>query len=250
MSVVLEKRPNGVAVVTLNRPQALNALDVPAKERLAAIWQEISDDASVRVAVLTGAGEKAFCAGSDIKEIDRTGRMVPTDTLLRAIPGVGVPLVKPVIAALHGYCIGMGMTLALHCDLRIAARNTVLGYPEVRHGMISAVSALRLPSVIPSALALEMLLLARNINADDAWRWGLVNAVVDDVAAQAEQWAETIASHSPAAVQATKRLAMFSRRVSGPERAEIEEMRGLVETHDDYKEGAAGFAGRRSEWRS
>ena len=161
-SVLLEKRANGVAVVTLNRPQVLNALDIPAKERLGAIWQDISDDPRVRVAVLTGAGDKAFCAGSDIKEINRTGRMVTTDTLLRAIPGVGIPLVKPVIAALHGYCIGMGMTLALHCDLRLAAKDAVLGYPEVRHGMISAVSALRLPHVIPAARALEMLLLARS----------------------------------------------------------------------------------------
>src|SRR5947207_14037765 len=92
MSVLLEKRSNGVALVTINRPNVLNALDVPAKERLAAIWQEISEDAAVRVAVLTGAGDKAFCAGSDIKEINRTGRMVTTDTLLRAIPGAGVPL--------------------------------------------------------------------------------------------------------------------------------------------------------------
>ena len=114
MSVDLEKRANGVAIVTLNRPQVLNALDVPAKERLAEVWQEIADDAAVRVAVLTGAGDRAFCAGSDIKEINRTGRMVTTDILLRAIPGGSAPLPKPVIAALHGYCVGMGMTLAMH----------------------------------------------------------------------------------------------------------------------------------------
>src|SRR5215218_4965426 len=168
MSVLLEKRPNGVALVTLNRPQVLNALDVPAKERLGEIWQEIAEDAAVRVAVLTGAGPKAFCAGSDIKEINRTGRMVTTETLLRAIPGVGIPLDKPVIAAIHGFCVGMGMTLALHCDLRLAAKNAVLGYPEVKHGMISGVSAMRLPQVIPQAKALEMMLLARNITADEA----------------------------------------------------------------------------------
>ena len=245
MSVDLEKRGNGVAIVTINRPQALNALDVPAKERLGSIWQEISDDASVRVAILSGAGDRAFCAGSDIKEINRTGRMVTTDILLRAIPGVGVPMVKPVIAALHGYCIGMGMTLALHCDLRLAAGNAVLGYPEVKHGMISAVSAMHLPQVMPSARAMEMLLMARTIPAAEAERWGLVNAVVDDVRAEAEKWAATIAGYSPAAVQATKRLAMFSRRPSGEERVEIETVRALVETHDDYKEGAAAFAGRR-----
>jgi enoyl-CoA hydratase len=244
MSVDLEKRANGVAIVTLNRPQVLNALDVPAKERLAAIWQEIADDPAVRVAVLTGAGDKAFCAGSDIKEINRTGRMVSTDTLLRAIPGVGIPLVKPVIAALHGYCIGMGMTLALHCDLRLAAKNTVLGYPEVRHGMISAVSAIRLPQVIPHARALEMLLLARNMAADEALRIGFLNAVVDDVRAEAEAWATTIAGYSPTAVQATKRLAMFSRRSFDAERAEIEVVRAVVEARDDFKEGAATFTKR------
>jgi enoyl-CoA hydratase/carnithine racemase len=244
MSVDLEKRANGVAIVTLNRPQVLNALDVSAKERLAEIWREIADDPTVRVAVLTGAGDKAFCAGSDIKEINRTGRMVSTDTLLRAIPGVGIPLIKPVIAALHGHCIGFGMTLALHCDLRLAAKNTVLGYPEVRHGMISAVSAIRLPQVIPHAGALEMLLLARNIVADEALRIGLLNAVVDDVRAEAEAWASTIAGYSPTAVQATKRLAMFSRRSFDAERAEIETVRAIVEARDDYKEGAATFTKR------
>lgn len=244
MSILLDKRANGVAIVTINRPQVLNALDVPAKERLAEIWQEISEDSSVRVAVLTGAGEKAFCAGSDIKEINRTGQMVSTETLLRAIPGVGIPLVKPVIAALHGYCIGMGMTLALHCDLRIAARSAVIGWPEVKHGMISAVSAIRLPQVIPSACALELLLLGRNISADEGLRMGLVNAVVDDVHAEAAAWAATIAGYPPAAVQATKRLSLFSRRALEAERAEIETVRGLVEARDDYKQGAATFVSR------
>ncbi len=245
MSVLLEKRANGVAIVTLNRPQVLNALDVPAKERLGDIWQEIAGDPQVRVAVLTGAGGKAFCAGSDIKEINRTGRMVTTDTLIRALPGAGSPLDKPVIAALHGYCIGMGMSLALHCDLRLAAKDAVLGYPEVKHGMISAVSALHLPRVMPSAWAMELLLLARNIKADEALRMGLVNAVVDDVQAEAEAWAAKIAGCSPAAVQATKRLATFGARLTAAERAEIEAARAFVETKDDYKEGAAAFTGRR-----
>jgi enoyl-CoA hydratase/carnithine racemase len=245
MSILLEKRANGVAWVTINRPEVLNALDVPSKERLGEIWQEIADDDRVRVAVLTGAGDKAFCAGSDIKEINRTGRMVSTDVLLRAIPGVGIELTKPVIASLHGYCIGMGMTLALHCDLRLAATNTVLGYPEVRHGMISAVSAIRLPQVMPSAFAMEMLLGARNISAEDARRFGLLNAVVDDVREEADKWATTIAGYSAAAVQATKRLALFSRRALESERAEIESVREWVESKDDYKQGAAAFARER-----
>ena len=244
MSVLLEKRANGVAVVTINRPQAMNSLDVPAKERFGEIWQEIADDAQVRIAILTGAGDRAFCAGSDIKEIARTGSMATTETLMRALPGVGIPLDKPVIAALHGFCVGMGMTLALHCDLRLAAKNTVLGYPEVKHGMISGVSAMRLPQVIPQAKALEMMLLARNITADEAARIGLVNAVVDDVQAEAQKWADTIASYSPVAVQATKRLALFPQRLSEAEQAEIAAMRDLVESKDDFKQGASAFTKR------
>lgn len=242
MSVLLEKRTDGVAIVTLDRPQVLNALDVPAKERLGEIWRELAGDRAVRAIVIKGSGERAFCAGSDIKEINRTGRMVTTDILLRAIPGAGVPLHKPVIAALHGYCVGFGMTLALHCDLRLAAPNTMLGYPEVKHGMISAVSAIRLPQVIPSAQALEMMLLARNISADEAYRFGLVNKVVDDIHAEAERWATTIAGYSPAAVQATKRLSLFSRGTPEAERAEVEAVRAWIETHDDYKQGAAAFS--------
>ena len=244
MSVLLEKRANGVAVVTINRPQAMNSLDVPAKEKFGAIWQEIADDPQVRVAILTGAGEKAFCAGSDIKEIARTGSMATTETLMRALPGVGIPLDKPVIAAIHGFCVGMGMTLALHCDLRLAAKNAVLGYPEVKHGMISGVSAMRLPQVIPQAKALEMMLLARNITAEEAARIGLVNAVVDDVQAEARAWAEKIASYSPVAVQATKRLALFPQRLSEAEQKEIAAMRDLVESKDDFKQGASAFTKR------
>ena len=245
MSVLLEKRANGVAIVTINRPQVLNALDVPAKERLGEIWQEIADDPQVRVAVLTGAGDKAFCAGSDIKEINRTGRMVTTETLIRALPGVGIPLDKPVIAALHGYCIGMGMTLALHCDLRLAAKDAVLGYPEVKHGMISAVSAMHLPQVMPSAQALELLLLARNITADEALRIGLVNAVVDDVQAEAEAWAAQIAGLLARRRAGDQAAGDVRARLTAAERAEIEAVRAFVETKDDYKQGAAAFAGRR-----
>ena len=245
MSVLLDKRPNGVAWVTINRIEVHNALDIPAKQRLGQIWREIADDSSVRVAVLTGAGSKAFCAGSDIKEINRTGRMVSTEMLLMALPSVGVPLMKPVIAAMHGYCIGMGMSLAIHCDLRLAAGNAVIGYPEVKHGMISAVSAMRLPEIIARAHAMELLLMARNITAQEAHRIGLVNAVTDDVQAEAEKWASVLSGYSSAALQATKRLALFSRRNAHAEHAEVEAVREWIERQPDYKQGAAAFADRR-----
>src|SRR5262245_23595774 len=244
MSVLLEKRASGVAVVTIDRPQVMNALDVRAKERLGEIWQEIANDSQVRVAILTGSGKKAFCAGSDIKAIARTGSVASTETLMRALPNVGIPLDKPVIAALHGFCLGMGMTLALHCDLRLAAKNTVLGYPEVKHGMISGVSAVRLPQVIPQAKALEMMLLGRNMTVDEALRIGLINAVVDDVRAEGQAGADTIASYSPVAAQSTQLSALVPRRLSEAEKAEIAAVRDLVESKDDFKQGAAAFTRR------
>lgn len=250
MSVKLEKQGSGVAIVTIDRPQVMNALDVPAKERLGQIWRELAADDAVRAIILTGTGERAFCAGSDIKEINRTGRMVTTDVLLDAIPGVGVLLDKPVIAALHGYCIGMGMTLALHCDLRLAARDTVIGYPEVRHGMISAVSAMRLGEVIPQARAMEMLLMAQNIGVEQAMQFGLLNAIVEDVQMAALEWAERIAGFPAIGVQTTKRLAMFNRRAAyAAACAEIEAARAAVEARDDYKEGAAAHTAAQAQRR-
>jgi enoyl-CoA hydratase len=241
MSIVLDKRANGVAWVTIDRPKVLNALDVAAKERLGEIWQEIAEDSQVRVAVLTGAGAKAFCAGSDLKEIARTGKTVPSRVLLNSIPGVGVPLLKPVIAAMHGYCLGMGMTLALHCDLRLASRDTRIGYPEVQHGLISALSAIRLPQAIPRARAMEILLMPRDLSADDAKQLGLINDVVDDVQATAAQWASTIAGYAPRAVQATKRLALFSQGATlAAEQTEVEAARAWVEARDDEGSGIAG----------
>src|SRR5688500_11706587 len=97
MNPVAEEVSEGILVITLNRPDVMNALDTASKERLGEIWEKANDSPDVRVIVIKGAGEKAFCAGSDIKEIRRTGRMVSTETLMRALPGVGVDLLKPVV---------------------------------------------------------------------------------------------------------------------------------------------------------
>jgi E-phenylitaconyl-CoA hydratase len=244
-SVLFEKRPDGVAHVVLNRPAVLNALDVPAKERLGALWREIGADRDVRCVVLSGAGERAFCAGSDIKEINRTGRMVPTETLLDAIPNVGVRLDTPVIAAIHGHCVGFGLTLALHCDLKLAAADARFGLPEVKHGMISGATAVHLPKVVPAALAMELLLLGESFTAAEAERWGLLNLVVErDVRAEADKWASKIASYPPTAVQATKRAALFSLIRTAEEREAIHAARAAVESVDDFRDRAAAFGER------
>lgn len=244
MSIDLEKRPDGVAVVVLNRPHVLNALDVPAKETLGAIWRELASDDAVRAIIVTGAGPRAFCAGSDIKEMHRTGTMVTTETLLMALPGAVAPLNKPIVAALHGHTLGFGLSLALHCDLRIAQSDTNLAFPEVPHGMISAVSALRLPDIVGPGKAMEYLLLGKRIALDEARAVGLINQIVDDSRALAEEWAVAIARAPAPAVRASQRLASFRRQVTGAEVTEIGLMRDAVEAANDFKANAAVFERR------
>jgi len=246
MKVLYEKSGDGVAVVTLNRPDVLNALDIASKEELGRIWEDAQADDAVRALVLRGAGPKAFCAGSDIKEVRETGRMVSTETLLDAIPGCGKTLHKPVVAALHGHCVGMGLTLAMHCDFRYAAPTAKLSYPEVNHGMISAVSAMHLAGLIGPAAAQEMLLLGDSYTAEQARAMGLVHAMADDPFAKALEVARRLAAKSSVAIQAHKRLASFAmRRLHAEERAEVIAVRDWLESFDDFKEGAARFTGRR-----
>jgi enoyl-CoA hydratase len=212
MSILHETISDGIMVVTLNRPDKLNALDVPSKERLANIWSDAATDPQIRVIVLRGAGEKAFCSGSDVKEIQRTGAMVSTDTLMRAIPGVGIELNKPVIAALHGFTIGMGLTLAIHCDFRIAAVGSRLGFPEVQHGMISGISAITLPGIVAEPVALDLMLSGRLIDASEALACGLVHRVTPDSYEAALSIAQTLSRVSPKAVALTKQLVLADRR--------------------------------------
>jgi len=229
MDVELEKRADGVAIVMLNRPHVLNALDIAAKETLGAIWTEVAADKRVRAILLHGAGPRAFCAGSDVKEIERTGKMVSTEILMRAIPGVGIELDKPVVAALHGHVLGMGLTLALHCDLRVAQKGAKLAFPEAQKGMLSGVSALRLADVVGPGKALEYLLLGEIIPLEEAARVGLANTVVDDAFGAADEWARKIARAPADAIQASKRLSSFRRNLSKRERDIIAQMRDRVE---------------------
>jgi enoyl-CoA hydratase/carnithine racemase len=212
MNILHEMAADGIMVVTLNRPERLNALDVPSKKQLADIWRVAAADPQVRAIVLRGAGEKAFCAGSDIKEIQRTGTMVSTDTLMQAIPGVGSELDKPVIAALRGFAIGFGLTLAIHCDFRIAATGSRFGFPEVQHGMISGISAITLPGIVGEPFALDLMLTGRMIDASQALACGLVHRVVPEPYDEALAFARTLAGNSAKAVALTKKLVLADRR--------------------------------------
>ncbi|MCO8170047.1 enoyl-CoA hydratase/isomerase family protein [Pseudomonas sp. 21LCFQ02] len=212
MTVEYQKQGDGVLLVTLNRPERLNALDSQTKAALGQVWQRAQDDTDVRAIVLRGVGERAFCAGSDLKEIHSTGQTASSDVLANALPGVGVNLRKPVIAALHGHTLGLGISLAIHCDLRIARTDTQFSFPEVRHGMLSGFSAITLPSLIGEAAALDIMLSARTFDADQALALGLVNEVVDDPHSRALELAAQLAAHDPRAVEWSKTLLLAERR--------------------------------------
>ncbi|MCB2253766.1 enoyl-CoA hydratase/isomerase family protein [Pseudomonas chlororaphis] len=212
MTVEYQQIGEGVLVVTLNRQERLNALDSQAKSELAETWQRAQNDRAVRAIVLRGAGEKAFCAGSDLKEIATTGETVSSELLARALPGVGHELSKPVIAALHGYTLGLGISLAIHCDFRIARYDTRFNFPEVQHGMLSGFSAITLPSLIGEAAALDIMLSARQFDADQALAMGLVNRVVSDAYDSSLELAARLAAHSGKAVEWTKTLLLAERK--------------------------------------
>lgn len=244
MSVLTETLEGGILVVTLDRPQVMNALDVPAKERLGEIWASAAAAREVRAIVLRGAGPKAFCAGSDIKEIRRTGKMVSTETLMRAIPGVGIELYKPVVAALHGFTVGFGLSLAIHCDFRIAAPDSRMGFPEVQHGMLSGVSAITLPTIVGEPKALELMLTARLVDAQEALAIGLVGKLAGDPYTEALALARQLASNSPRAVSLTKQLLLEARRRRIREIApEIDKARLAVTDSEEYGDVVKGKEG-------
>ena len=178
--LLIEQRGTAV-VLTLNRPDRMNALSRELIEALGAAARTAATDSSVRAIVLTGAGEKAFCAGADLKERQALSRDQVRDVvrLYRTEFGALDTSPKPVIAAINGVALGGGLELALMCDLRVAAENATLALPETTLGIIpGAGGTQKLPRVVGEARAKEMILLGRRLSADEALEWGLVNRVV------------------------------------------------------------------------
>ncbi|MCY4608399.1 MAG: enoyl-CoA hydratase-related protein [bacterium] len=204
-----------IAVITINRPERRNALDAEHYEMLSEAWQRVRDDDAIRVAVITGAGDKAFCAGADIKSF--VGRDVELAELWltqkNQLLNRGLEVWKPVIAAVNGFCVGGGMTLLLATDVRVASDNAVFSLAEVKRGIIAANGGTqRIMQQMPYAIAMEMLLTGDSIDAEQAARWGLVNRVVapDDLMATAHDYARRIGENAPLALQAAKELAIRS----------------------------------------
>lgn len=225
-TTLYEKQGN-IAYITLNRPKFLNAYNVRMRDELYQVLGAIKDDHEVRVAVLKGAGEKAFCAGADLTEfLTAPSPMIARQVRWeRDIWGLFFSLPQPVIAALHGYVLGSGIEMALCCDLRIASNDAQFGLPEVRLGIIPAAGATQtLPRTIGRARAMEMLLSGRWISAEEAREAKLVNQVVsrNKLLTTVEGIATKIASYNPVAVRSAKQALVRGRDLPLAEGLEME----------------------------
>jgi len=211
---ILFERRDHIAFVTLNRPEVLNAIHPEMDEELCRAWQTVRDDPDIWVALLSGAGDRAFTVGADLKWWGQAS-LSPSehwDLSLRFGGLVNFELWKPVIAAIHGHCLGGGVEIVLACDLVVAATTARVGLPEVRTvgAPPGSGGVLRLPRQVPLKLAMQLLLTGEPISADEAFRWGLVNAVVPpaELLPAATRLAEAICRNSPLGVRATKELAL------------------------------------------
>jgi enoyl-CoA hydratase/carnithine racemase len=241
----------GIAYVTLNRPQKLNALNRKTLQELAACFEGIRHDSEVRGVILTGAGEKAFAAGADINELAALNPIEARATALRgqALMNAIESLGKPVIAAVNGFALGGGCELAMACTLRIASDNARFGQSEVKLGIIPGYAGTqRLPRLVGKGRAFELILTGEAISAQEAWRIGLVNQVVSppDLIKAAETMLRRILSNAPVAV--CYALEAINRGVEMPQGdAEALEasLFGLSCATADMKEGTRAFLEKR-----
>jgi enoyl-CoA hydratase/carnithine racemase len=218
-----QRLPDGIAIVTLNNPARRNALNLRLFEELASLWPQLTTDPSIRVVVLTGAGDKAFCAGADLSE-NLTEQPGFADLVDKALLKTGF-MPKPLIAAINGHCVAGGLELALAADIRIAAAEAKFGLPEVRWGLIpSGGGTMKLIDQIGHAAAMDLILTGRLIDGREAERIGLATlacpaAKVREIALER---AAMIAAASPVAVRAAKQAALAA-RVARYAAAETEE---------------------------
>jgi E-phenylitaconyl-CoA hydratase len=249
MSIHFELDGDGVATITIDRPERMNALDDAHYEALSAAWVRVRDEPGVRAAIVTGAGDRSFTAGADLK--DRAAPpaadfwLTQKDQLLNR----GLEVWKPVIAAVNGHCLGGGMTLLLATDIRVAASHATFGLPEVRRGILPGNGGTqRLLEQLPHTVAMELLLTGEAIDAATALRWGLVNTVVpgEEVLATAHDYAAKVVANAPLAVQAAKELAIRSRQLPRGEGLRLEQaMNRVLRETEDAREGAAAFVEKR-----
>ncbi|MDX2939236.1 crotonase/enoyl-CoA hydratase family protein [Streptomyces ipomoeae] len=251
---VLVERRGHVMVITLNRPEARNAVNAAVARGVGNALEEADHDPEIRAVVITGAGDKAFCAGADLKAVARGENITPPETEAWGFAGyVRHHIGKPTIAAVRGFALGGGTEIALASDLVVAAEDASFGLPEVKRGIIAAAGgAFRLAAQLPPKVAMELLLTGDPLDAATARDLGLVNRVVpaEKVLAEALALAERIAANAPLAVQASKRIArgITTGRVDAEQAAwdrTHQEVRTLM-TSEDAQEGPRAFAEKRT----
>ena len=244
MAVVEYKKEGRLARVIINRPEAMNALNSDVFQGLRNAFNDFRDDDDLWVAILTGAGDKAFCAGWDLKELtsgcslDGDSEPVRPDNIW-----------KPFIAAINGYCLGGGCEMALMCDIRIASESAQFGQPEVNIGFMPAMGAtVRIPRFLPGAVAAEMLLTGNRINAREALRIGLVSRVVPDekLIETADEIAKTILTRGPLGVRAVKESMVRGYGMTIDEGLALEKvLSAYLLTTEDFAEGTKAFTEKR-----
>ncbi|MFH0825568.1 MAG: enoyl-CoA hydratase-related protein [Pseudomonadota bacterium] len=247
-----------VAILTINRPLAMNALDNETLASLNKAWIDFRDNPELRVAIITGAGGKSFSAGADIRSLAKyyaattsEERKAKADTE----PGLGgitrnLEIWKPVIAAINGYCLAGGLELALACDIRIASETAVFGFPEATRGIIPVAGGTqRLARLVPLGKGLEMLFTGDSIDAQEAYRIGLVNKVVppDQLLPEAVKMAERICRNAPLALQAAKEAVYRGIDLPLSEGLRLEQfLADPVFLSEDAKEGPKAFFEKRT----
>lgn len=249
--LVRYEREGHVATITLDRPEALNSIDLDTWQEFSEATQRLEDDPDVWTAIITGAGEKAFCAGADLSTTIPRLMDDPQNNPYASPPTImrGQAVSKPLIAAINGVALGGGLEIVLACDIRIAAEHARLGAPEVNLGLIPGWGATqRLSRELPWALACQVALGGNPLSAAEAYRIGLVNAVVParDLMAEAEKWAATLCSRGPLALRAAKRAMLEGRDVPLTAGLEVEQsyFNSLAYT-SDLREGLRAFAEKR-----
>ena len=250
---VLYDRRGRIGYITLNRPESLNAMNGAMTTGLRQAWRTFRDDQDAWVAIITGAGNRAFCAGADVKELSSRGQSTeppPPFVALDMEPSMesGFEVFKPTIAAINGYCIGIGLTIAIACDFRIAADHAKFGYTEVRIGVPTIVGAIRTSWVTGMQTALEMLLTGEIFDIDYAREKGFLNKVVpgEQLLPEAERLAERLCQNGPLAMKVTKEVLVRGQRMPLSEAWRLgEALRAHARSTEDAREGPRAFVEKR-----
>ena len=245
MSMLLYEKKDKIGYITLNRPERLNAMSVELSRRLTAALLDLDNDPDVWVGIVTAAGDRAFCVGADLKDPEHlSGTEEWEADYVKKLTSVK----KPLIAAVNGYCLGGGFTLALACDLRIASEKASFGTPDQKLNTVDCYASLALSYFIPSAIAMEILLTGDMISAQEAYRVGLVSRVVPpaELMPTSEMLAKKVCENGPMALRVCKELNKRARYLSLEDSLSLfKALAGPVLKMEDTREGVTAFFEKR-----